>query len=94
MINGLLGRINESFHISKHFVLNVQQHTSERQAVAAHTNAFFYFDTLLWLLFTRLMRLDDLWFLFGLNYVSVSGCEHRRKISLIITFYVKCQNKN
>lgn len=28
MINGFLGRINESVHISKHVVLNVQQHTS------------------------------------------------------------------
>lgn len=45
MINGLLGRINESLHISKHFVLNVQQHTSERRVVDVHTNAFFYYYT-------------------------------------------------
>ena len=45
MINGLLGRINESPHISKHFVLNVQQHTSERRVVDVHTNASFYYDT-------------------------------------------------
>lgn len=53
MINGLLGEINESFHISKHFVLNVQQHTLERRIVAIlYTQRTSCFHTIINVLFT------------------------------------------
>jgi len=72
MINGFPGRINESVHISKHVALNVQQ----RQVVAIHTNACFYLNTLL---FTKSVC-DQFWFLFGLNFNSLSERKHTWEI--------------
>lgn len=48
------GRINESFQISKHFVLNAQQHMSERLDAAAYKCFSLYRNTF-WQLLLELL---------------------------------------